>query len=540
MARLAFGRRYTASLSAVPKVGHSASGRSGNSRFIADGRIIAPDSRCEPVVLPFSTSAIGTSPSDSSIASSSASSCVRRIAQASPAGPPPTITTPTSIRSSSGSVGGPTNSFAESTGGGNSTGAVLTFLSLFRLHGVCELRQDLVEVADHAEVRELEDRGVRVLVDRDDVLGVLHADLVLDGPRDPGRQVELRRDRLAGLADLGRVRVPAGVHHRAGGGHCAAERVGQLLGELEALGLAESAAAGDQDLGVLDVHVGAALLAALDHLRLRRVLLELDVDVDHLGRAVAALGDVEGVEAADDDAGLAHVADVHDRGVLEDRPLGDKPAVPDLHRGDLHGHAGVQARRQAGADLEAEQAAAEQRVLEAVVLDDLRHHVDDRLGEALGRLGPEDLRGAVPAERGAQVVGQVVAVADHDGGALAAQLLCQLRALGHGAERVLVELALVVECVDEDAHLCGTPFGYPAGHASSFLSSSQLTIFSTVSFVSSSSMISPASFWGGGLISRTVVREPCSPTRSASIPTSAADLVSSCFFFAPMIAFSDG
>jgi hypothetical protein len=74
--------------------------------------------------LPFSTSATGTSPSDSVSASSSASSWVRRIAQASPAGPPPTIATPTSIRSSSGSVGGPTNSFAESTGGGNSIGAV--------------------------------------------------------------------------------------------------------------------------------------------------------------------------------------------------------------------------------------------------------------------------------------------------------------------------------------------------------------------------------------------------------------------------------
>jgi len=53
------------------------------------------------------------------IASSSASSCSRRLAHDRPAVPPPTIATPTSIRSSSASVGGPTNSFAESTGGGN-------------------------------------------------------------------------------------------------------------------------------------------------------------------------------------------------------------------------------------------------------------------------------------------------------------------------------------------------------------------------------------------------------------------------------------
>src|SRR5687767_5717012 len=138
---------------------------------MAEGFIIAPDSRWEPGVLPFSTSAIGTSPSDSSIDSSSASSWVSRRAQARPAGPPPTIATPTSMRSSSGSVGGPTNSLAESTGGGNSIGAVLIGASaLPGLHGVGELGQDLVEVAHHAEVGELEDRGVRVLVDRDDVL----------------------------------------------------------------------------------------------------------------------------------------------------------------------------------------------------------------------------------------------------------------------------------------------------------------------------------------------------------------------------------
>ena len=111
------------SLSTVPYVGQSLSSRSGNSFCIADGFIIAPESRCEPGPLPFSTSATGTSPSDSISASSSASSCVSLIAHARPPGPPPTITTPTSIRSSSGSVGWVTNSFSGSTGGGNSIGA---------------------------------------------------------------------------------------------------------------------------------------------------------------------------------------------------------------------------------------------------------------------------------------------------------------------------------------------------------------------------------------------------------------------------------
>ena len=102
----------------MPYVGHSSSGTSGSSFFSADGFIIAPDSRCEPGPLPFSTSATGTSPSDSASCGASSSSWVSRIAQASPAGPPPTIATPTSIRSSSGSVGGPMNSSWDLTGGG--------------------------------------------------------------------------------------------------------------------------------------------------------------------------------------------------------------------------------------------------------------------------------------------------------------------------------------------------------------------------------------------------------------------------------------
>ena len=66
--------------------------------------MLAPESRCAPVVLPFSTTATGTSPSFSVSSGSSSSSCISLIAQARPAGPPPTIATPTSIRSSSGSV----------------------------------------------------------------------------------------------------------------------------------------------------------------------------------------------------------------------------------------------------------------------------------------------------------------------------------------------------------------------------------------------------------------------------------------------------
>ena len=71
--------------------------------------------------MPFSTTATGTSPSLSVSSGSSSSSCINFTAQARPAGPPPTIATPTSIRSSTGSVGGPITS-ALSNGGGNSEG----------------------------------------------------------------------------------------------------------------------------------------------------------------------------------------------------------------------------------------------------------------------------------------------------------------------------------------------------------------------------------------------------------------------------------
>src|SRR4051794_40351001 len=429
----------------------------------------APDRLCPPHVLAFSMTATGTSPSRSIVSGSSASSCSSRLAVASPAVPPPTIATPTSMRSSSSSSVRLMNSCCGFTGGGYAAGATrplpfdpATALALAGLHRLGQLRQDLVEVADDAEVGELEDRRVGVLVDRDDVLRGLHADLVLDGAGDPRREVQLRRDGLARLADLRRVGVPAGVDDRAGRGDggVAAERLGEVVAELEALGLAEAAAAGDQDAGALDVDVGAALLAARDDrglLRLRRQLGGHVLD----GRVGARLLDLERVEAADDDA-LALVARGRDRRVAQDRALGGELAVDDVDPRDLHRHAGVDARGEAGADLEAQQAAAEDGVLVAAAVEERAQDVDDRAREALGALGLEDLLGAVPAQRGGQLVAD--ALADDDGVSLAAQLVREARGLRDGAERVLVEGALVVERVDQDvAHRCGSPISASVG-----------------------------------------------------------------------------
>src|SRR5439155_1515460 len=75
------------------------------------------------------------------------------------------------------------------------------------------------------------------------------------------------RDRLPGLPDLRGIGVPARVDDGARGRDCAvaAERLRQVLGELEALRLPEAAAARDEDVGALDVHIGAALFAADEH-----------------------------------------------------------------------------------------------------------------------------------------------------------------------------------------------------------------------------------------------------------------------------------
>ena len=101
-----------------------------------------------------------------------------------------------------------------------------------------------------AVVGDAEDRRLRVLVDRDDDLRVLHAGQVLDRAADAGGDVELRRDDLAGLADLPVVRRVAGVD----GGAAGAERRAELVGErrqhlVELVARAQRAPAGDDDLG---------------------------------------------------------------------------------------------------------------------------------------------------------------------------------------------------------------------------------------------------------------------------------------------------
>src|SRR5688572_14491982 len=84
----------------------------------------------------------------------------------------------------------------------------------------------LEEIADDAEVGNLEDRGLLVLVDGDDYAAVLHAGEVLDRARDSHGDVEIGRDDLAGLPHLPVVRHETGVHRRSRSAHCRAQLVG--------------------------------------------------------------------------------------------------------------------------------------------------------------------------------------------------------------------------------------------------------------------------------------------------------------------------
>src|SRR4051794_32797397 len=166
----------------------------------AEGSSTAPESMCAPASRAFSRTAMASGSPPFSFCS-----CASRRAADIPAGPPPTISTSTSSVSRS-----------------------LTLLVQFRDDG----RDDLEQIANDAIIRDLEDRRLAVLVDRDDRPRALHADEMLDCAGDPERDVELRRNRLAGTANLAIHREPARIADRAGRGHFRPHRLRKLLRDL--------------------------------------------------------------------------------------------------------------------------------------------------------------------------------------------------------------------------------------------------------------------------------------------------------------------
>ncbi len=92
-----------------------------------------------------------------------------------------------------------------------------------------QLGHDLEQVADQADVGDLEDRRFLVLVDGDDDFGILHPREMLDRARNADRDIDLRRDDLAGLADLIIVGRLARIDRGAAGADPGAELVGERV-----------------------------------------------------------------------------------------------------------------------------------------------------------------------------------------------------------------------------------------------------------------------------------------------------------------------
>src|SRR5208282_3632874 len=127
-----------------------------------------------------------------------------------------------------------------------------------------ELRDNLGYVADNTQVGDREDRGLAVLVDGDDVLGSLHAHHVLSRARDAASDVDSRLHRFAGLANLERVRDPAGVDDGARCARSAVQQLRQLDYERVVLGRAEPATPRHDDSRLVQLRTAARLFVPGD------------------------------------------------------------------------------------------------------------------------------------------------------------------------------------------------------------------------------------------------------------------------------------
>src|SRR5919107_460758 len=107
---------------------------------------------------------------------------------------------------------------------------------------------DLGEVADHRVVGVREDRGLGIGVDREDLLSALAPGDVLRRPADAARDIEVRRDLGAGLADLVGVRAPAGARDHAGAADGRVQQARELLEDAEAVRRSHAAPAAHHHL----------------------------------------------------------------------------------------------------------------------------------------------------------------------------------------------------------------------------------------------------------------------------------------------------
>src|SRR5882724_9515082 len=147
------------------------------------------------------------------------------------------------------------------------------YSALFLCDRCGQFGHDLEQIPHDAVIGHLEDRSFLVLVDRHNGLRILHAGKMLDRAGDADGDIEVGRHHLAGLADLVVVRHVAGIDRGTAGPQTRAERVGELLEDLEVLAAGEATAARDDDLGAgelrplalgeLGADIGSKALGAL-------------------------------------------------------------------------------------------------------------------------------------------------------------------------------------------------------------------------------------------------------------------------------------
>src|SRR5699024_11069350 len=111
--------------------------------------------------------------------------------------------------------------------------------------GSFEFGEDFEQITYQADIGDFKDGRVGILVDRNDGARILDAGEMLDGPRNTDGDVELRRDDLAGLADLEVIGHVTGIDGGARGADGGAEFVGERVDDLEILLAANAASAGD-------------------------------------------------------------------------------------------------------------------------------------------------------------------------------------------------------------------------------------------------------------------------------------------------------
>ncbi len=333
---------------------------------------------------------------------------------------------------------------------------------------------------------------------------------MLDRARDADGDIQLRRDDLAGLADLVVVRHEAGVDRGARGAQRGVELVGERRQHLGVvLARAHATATRDDDLGGGQFRTVALGHFARNELRNARVghgRQGLDG-----GRATFGSGGVEGRAAHGDDLDLVFRLDRGNGVAGVDRAL---EGVRGVDLGDFRDLGHVQLGGHARQDVLAVRGGRGQDV--RVVVGDGQRLLGHVLGQAVaevGGVGQQDLGHAGDLGGG---IGRGLGVgAGHQHVYVAAALGCG----GHGVERGALDRLIVVFSNDECSHVISPP-------------RSQITLASFFSFctsVATSGTITPALRLGGSTTFRVDRRGLTSTPRSSGLT------VSSGFFFAFMM-----